>query len=175
MHALDLLASSDAGLRRVVDMGCGPGLLARAVTARGLHYAGIDPQSAFIDRHRASGAAENAVFHVGSVQAMPIVIGKGDAFVLNGVAHHLDDADFLRALREAEKASALIICDHWRTDEKLSMLSRWLQAADRGKFVRPFEQFEHLPRFICRHRQTFSIGLGALTFWPYFCLAYTPE
>jgi len=176
MHALEfLVAAGTTRIRRVVDMGCGPGLLAAAVTARGLRYVGIDPERAFIDRCRARGSSEDKVFLVGSVQAMPATISADDAFVLNGVAHHLDDGDFDRALAIARKAGALIVCDHWRSEEKMSALARWLQAADRGKFVRAFERFERLPGFALRHRQIFTIGLGPLGLWPYFCLAYTPE
>lgn len=173
MRALDFVAANDdAGpIRRVIDMGCGPGFLAAAVTSGGLHYVGIDPERAFIDRCRKLGAAGEKIFHVGSVREMPVEIGTDDAFVLNGVAHHLDEADFERALVLARGAGALIVCDHRQSEEGLA---RWLQAADRGKFVRPFERFERLPGFVCRHSQTFTIGLGPIGLWPYFCLAYTP-
>ena len=175
LSALDALARSGrARIRRVVDMGCGPGLLSAAVAALGLHYVGIDPERAFIDRCRAAGASESRIFYVGSVRELPVAVGRGDAFVLNGVAHHLNDADFIRALTIAASVDALIICDH-RRNHDIGLLAQWLQSADRGKFVRPFEQFEHLPGFTCRHRQVFDIRLGPVALWPYFCLAYTPE
>ncbi|TWF82907.1 class I SAM-dependent methyltransferase [Kitasatospora viridis] len=51
---LDLLPAELAG-RRVLDLGCGEGLVARALAARGAEVLGIDPCAPLLDHARAAG------------------------------------------------------------------------------------------------------------------------
>ncbi|MGV9427966.1 class I SAM-dependent methyltransferase [Streptomyces sp. NPDC003656] len=50
------LLPGELGGCRVLDLGCGEGIVARAVAARGASVAGIDPSPRMIEHARASGA-----------------------------------------------------------------------------------------------------------------------
>jgi hypothetical protein len=158
-----------------VDIGSGPGLLADAVVARGLDYLGIEPEQEFVDACLRRWRDEAATFRRATVRTMTIELHATDVVVLNGVAHHLDDAELDVVLRLARGAGGLIICDHWRLPGEVGALARWLQAADRGKHVRDFGFFVALPGFRTLKAERFPIAVGGVDLWPYFCLAYTPE
>src|SRR2546423_15430771 len=52
------------GGRRIVDVGCGPGLLAKAATNLGFTYIGIDPDRAAIEHARRIHTSEWVKFAV---------------------------------------------------------------------------------------------------------------
>ena len=77
-----------SSIRRVLDVGCGPGTNSAEFT--GLDYLGVDINPAYIAyaRHRHSGA-----FAVADVRSDSIP-GRGtyDFVLVNSLLHHLDDA-----------------------------------------------------------------------------------
>jgi SAM-dependent methyltransferase len=74
-------------IRRVLDVGCGPGT--NAAEFEGLDYLGVDLNPAYIEhaRHRHAGTFEVADVRT---QALP---GRGtyDFVLVNSLLHHLDD------------------------------------------------------------------------------------
>jgi SAM-dependent methyltransferase len=161
--------------RRVVDVGCGPGLLAPTAVSRGFAYLGVEPDPAFIAvgqrRYRDAGAT----FCRATVTTMDVKLGPADIVVVNGVAHHLKDQEMDRLLCVSRDAGALVICDHHRQPGELGIMASALQAADRGRFIRDFSYFQRLAGFELRAAELFRIDMLGMPLWPYFCAAYTPR
>ena len=95
----------------VLDLGCGPGVMADAVRERGLRYVGLDASPAMIRegvaRHR---ALEHARFVVGDVETLPFDDGQFGAVVCMGVLEYLDDAaPAMREIRRVARAGAFVV------------------------------------------------------------------
>ncbi|HEX2256163.1 MAG TPA: class I SAM-dependent methyltransferase [Afifellaceae bacterium] len=73
--------------RRVLDIGCGGGKLAQALTARGARVTGIDPQEEAVEAARK--AAPEAEFVQGHGESLPFDEGEFDAAVFQNSLHHL--------------------------------------------------------------------------------------
>jgi ubiquinone/menaquinone biosynthesis C-methylase UbiE len=84
---------------RVLDVACGPGLVAAAAAARGAAPTGLDFSSAMIGVARA--AYPEIRFELGDAEAMPFADGSFDAVVSNFGIHHVPDP--VKALREASR------------------------------------------------------------------------
>ena len=97
--------------RRVLDLGCGEGWLARALAARGIAVVGIDGSEDLVEAARAAGGGSFHVLGYGEIAADPARAGADfDAVVANFAL--LDDAaaPLLRALRRViAPAGALVI------------------------------------------------------------------
>ncbi|QSB16415.1 class I SAM-dependent methyltransferase [Natronosporangium hydrolyticum] len=93
-----------AGLT-VLDLGCGPGLYAAELLARGAaRVVGVDVSPEMVRLARAEVATDAATFHCQDLQS-PLswaADGEFDAAVMPLVIHHLDDR--VAALREAARA-----------------------------------------------------------------------
>lgn len=100
---LDAILSELNGARCVLDIGCGAGALARALTARGFDVEGIDPQSEVIDR--ACALVPDATFHVASAAALPHRENSFDATVFLNSLHHVPVPDMDAALSEAGRVT----------------------------------------------------------------------
>ena len=79
----------------VLDVGCGPGHLARRLAARGLDVTGLDLDPAMIERARARGAEESHLagspaFVVGDAAALPFDDASFDGVVSTLSMHHWD-------------------------------------------------------------------------------------
>lgn len=74
-------------IRRVLDVGCGPGT--NAAEFAGLDYVGVDINPAYVDHAR---RRHDLRFEVADVRSDPID-GRGtyDFVLLNSLLHHLDD------------------------------------------------------------------------------------
>jgi SAM-dependent methyltransferase len=72
---------------RVLDVCCGPGLVAEAAAARGASAAGVDFSSAMLDLARA--AQPRVEFSQGDAEALPYADGCFDAAVANFGVHHV--------------------------------------------------------------------------------------
>lgn len=89
--------------RDVVDIGCGGGVLVRALTARGARVTGVEiseSQLATAIRDDDSGGARYAV---GVAQRLPLSDQSADVVVFMRAFHHVPPADMLSALREARR------------------------------------------------------------------------
>ena len=152
------------GHSRILDVGCGPGWLARTATSLGMSYLGVDPSPPDGDSRFRRGTARDVV---GS-------IGPADIVVLNGVAHHLDDAEFKDATQACVAAKGLIICDHAR-DHATSTPSRLMQRLDRGRHVRDLDRLLDIHGMRCLETRRFPIRLGGIAVWDYVAAAFKPE
>jgi ubiquinone/menaquinone biosynthesis C-methylase UbiE len=96
--ACDLAAVGPAD--EVVDVGCGPGVAARAAALRGAHVLGVDPARpmlALARRFRRSGVD----YVVGAAESLPIAGGSSTVVWSLATAHHWVDVD--RGLAEARR------------------------------------------------------------------------
>jgi SAM-dependent methyltransferase len=158
--------------QRLVDIGCGPGLLAKTARDLGLTYIGIDPDRAAIENARQK-STEGVEFAVANASDVADFIQAEDIAILNGVCHHLSDRELSLVLSSLKACSGVFILDH-QLDQATSLLNRFLQQNDRGRFVRPSSAFDPLPGYRTSYRVIFSIPSKRLPAWRYFCNFYVP-
>jgi natural product biosynthesis luciferase-like monooxygenase protein len=100
------------GPKRVLEIGCGSGLLLFRLARACAAYTGIDFSSTAVERlTREVGARglHNVTLHVAAADALPPEIGAGgfDVVVINSVAQYFPGADYLvRAIQAAVDAAA---------------------------------------------------------------------
>jgi SAM-dependent methyltransferase len=101
MDALTLIRDTFAPLpgKRILDIGCGPGLLARRLVDAGATVTGIDPGEPALDKARA--AVPEARFEAASAEALPFPDASFDGAVLLNALHHVPDP--ASALAEAAR------------------------------------------------------------------------
>ncbi len=116
---------------RVLDLGCGEGWLARALSARGIEVIGVDASAPLIAAARAAGSGHFLVADYDQLAHDPAVAGGGyDLIVANFALLQQDLLGLLRALRQvlAPGGAVMIqtvhspLCgppyhDGWRTEE----------------------------------------------------------
>jgi ubiquinone/menaquinone biosynthesis C-methylase UbiE len=96
----DLLAAARVGAgMRVLDLACGPGLVASRAAEHGALPVGLDFSSAMIALARADHP--DVRFEEGDAEALPFIDGSFDAVVANFGVHHVPDP--VRALAEAHR------------------------------------------------------------------------
>jgi len=115
--ALDIHADAD-GLRRtlaaarlappmrVLDVACGPGIVACAAAAQAGHVTGIDLTPAMIEQAKARQAREgltNIDWHIGDATGLPFADGSFDAALTRYSFHHMPQP--LTALREMQRVT----------------------------------------------------------------------
>jgi SAM-dependent methyltransferase len=87
-------AVAPGGDERALDVGCGPGLLARAFAPRVSEFVGVDLTPAMVERAgaiaREAGLA-NARFQVADALALPFESGSFDLAVTRLALHHMPD------------------------------------------------------------------------------------
>ncbi|HEY6940197.1 class I SAM-dependent methyltransferase [Dokdonella sp.] len=91
-----LLAS---GARRILDLGCGEGWLARALAARGCDVVGVDGSAALVEAARGLGGARYACASYAGLVANPGALGVFDAVACNFALLDADLATPLAAAR----------------------------------------------------------------------------
>lgn len=87
----------------VLDIGCGHGGLAKALTARGFQVTGVDPGEAAVKTARA--AVPNAAFAVAPGENLPFVDQSFDAVAFLNSLHHVPEARMAEALGEAARVT----------------------------------------------------------------------
>jgi SAM-dependent methyltransferase len=85
---LPLVDAHLAGTRRVLDLGCGEGQLARRIAALGAEVVGIDPTAAQIVEARARGGGPH--YARASATEIPVLSGSFDAVVACLVLEHIE-------------------------------------------------------------------------------------
>lgn len=100
LEVFELLVAEAALLdQRVLDVGCGTGVLAAALADRGVRVAGVDPSAEMLGAARP--ATDGAVdLRLGRAEALPFDDGSFDRVVFRLVIHLVD---LPRALREAAR------------------------------------------------------------------------
>lgn len=180
MNMLDKISEAfDSKRCRIVDIGCGPGLLAKLVKKRGFNYLGLDNNLYLIQYCQEVYSDESGIeFTSDGFDGDSIQFTKNDIIILNGVVHHLDDSQMDFLLKKTSLCFAVIIADHLRKSPNLSLsnfLPFILQSLDRGKFVRLYKYFENFNNYNLNYSEEFSISVVSITFWTYFCNFYKPR
>lgn len=121
---------------RVLDCGCGPGLVAEALLDAGLIVTGIDLSAEMVARARARCArfGDRARFEQGSV--FGVDAGGGfDAAVSRYVLHHVEDPRaFVQRQLELVRPGGLVVASDHTTDgdpARAAWHTRWERARDR--------------------------------------------
>jgi len=85
---------------RVLDVGCGEGLLARELSGRAGHVTAIDLDAPILDLARAGESAANIDYVEGNFLTHPFDKESFDAVVSVATVHHMDLADALTRMSE---------------------------------------------------------------------------
>lgn len=130
--------------RRVLDVGCGEGWLARTLAARGIEVTGVDASAPLIEAARALGGGTFLPMTYEEIAADPSPLGMGfDAIAANFAL--LDDRaeELLGALRSALSENGRLIvqtvhplfagadgeyADGWRTETFAAFPGEWPEA-----------------------------------------------
>lgn len=142
-------------LRRVLDVGCGPGTNARHFGAS--EYLGVDINPEYI---RSAERRFGPKFRVADVTTMRIEPGLGyDCILVNSLLHHLPDDEVDRLLGHLATLladdGAVHILDLVLPARR--SLARFLARHDRGEFPRPLDAWEAI----------FSRHFRSVIFQPY--------
>jgi SAM-dependent methyltransferase len=112
---LEVLRNVSPG--KVLDIGCGPGVLIEGLLAQGHEVWGVDLAPAMIQQCCATfGGEPRAHFGVGKIEALDFADGFFDAITCLGVVEYLDDdRAALRELRRVLRPGglAVITCPHF--------------------------------------------------------------
>jgi 2-polyprenyl-3-methyl-5-hydroxy-6-metoxy-1,4-benzoquinol methylase len=84
-----VLDALPAGCERVLDVGCGEGMLALAMSRQVGHVTGIDLHAPTVELARQHAAAGNIDYVVGDVLTHPFEPGSFDAVTSIAVVHHI--------------------------------------------------------------------------------------
>jgi len=128
--------------RRVLDVGCGPGT--NTALFADAEYLGVDINPKYIAHARRKHRRPFVVADVSLYEELP---ATGYDFILvNSFLHHLDTPDNARIL---QRLQAWLSSDGYIHLLELVMppnssASQFLARADRGKFVRPIEEWRGL-------------------------------
>ncbi len=87
--------------RRLLDIGCGAGALARSLSDRGAHVTGVDPNAQSLALARE--AAPQGTFHPAGAEILPFADDSFDGAVFLNSLHHVSTPAMHRALLEAAR------------------------------------------------------------------------
>lgn len=98
---------------RIVDLGCGNGLITQGVASNVASVIGVDFSEKLIKHARHQGAADNVQYVVGDVAALaPSFFASANKVYMIGAVQHLDSGDLsvlLRNLADAPSVEAIFI------------------------------------------------------------------
>jgi SAM-dependent methyltransferase len=99
----------------VLDVGCGTGLLAGQLSARGYQVVGVDPSEGMLEVMRARSPRVQAVKASG--EALPFPPDQFDLVVTVATLHHIADPDRVRAtlaemVRVCRPTGTVVVWDH---------------------------------------------------------------
>jgi 2-polyprenyl-6-hydroxyphenyl methylase/3-demethylubiquinone-9 3-methyltransferase len=161
--------------QRVLDLGCGGGLMAEAMAERGADVIGVDPAVPAIEAARRHAAERQLriVYEAGRAEAIPLADASVDRVVCVDVLEHVDDLGACsREIARVLKPSGWFLFDtinrtplaRWIV---IGLYERVLRAAPHGthdpdKLIRPAELRRHLESvgLACGR----FVGLGPLGF-----------
>jgi 2-polyprenyl-3-methyl-5-hydroxy-6-metoxy-1,4-benzoquinol methylase len=95
---------------KVLDVGCGNGIISRGIGKEGFYVHGIDISNKAIEKAKALTALENVTFHNISAEQLVADGNKYDAVICSEVLEHLNQPEkLLRVLYESLKNDGLLI------------------------------------------------------------------
>lgn len=89
--------------KRILDVGCGTGVLARSLSARGARVTGVDPNEEALAVARQ--AVPTAAFYPVGAQKLPFANHSFDGAVFLNSLHHVPEPGMHEALREAARVA----------------------------------------------------------------------
>jgi ubiquinone/menaquinone biosynthesis C-methylase UbiE len=94
---------------RVLDVGCGPGTVARQLAQEfDVVAVGVDPSPKMIEAARGE-AGIHGKFHVARAEELPFADESFDAVVMRMVIHHLDRSSAFREIRRVLRPSGRLV------------------------------------------------------------------
>jgi len=93
----------DLSGRRLADVGCGHGALARRLAAKGAEVIGLDPQETAVTAAMAADVDSGAHFAAAAGEALPLPGGALDDVLYFNALHHVPARDLDAALAEAHR------------------------------------------------------------------------
>lgn len=104
------------GTQRVLDAGCGPGLVSAALASHCREIVGVDVTPAMIEEARdcaRTRGLENVRFVTAHIGRLPFDDGEFDATVTRYVFHHLEDPfeAFREMVRVTRPGGRIVVCD----------------------------------------------------------------
>jgi SAM-dependent methyltransferase len=102
--------------RRLLEVGCGAGRLARALAARGIEVTGIDasPEMIALARRRSAGAAR-LHFVCGDLMTHPLEPGSFDAVLAVATLHHLPAQQALERIEPLLRPGGVLVIHDLRS------------------------------------------------------------
>jgi SAM-dependent methyltransferase len=154
-------------LRRVLDVGCGPGT--NAARFAGLDYVGVDVNDDYLALARSKYQGQFIQADLGTADLSRL--GAFDAILINSFLHHLPDEDVDRILTHCEKLLAIEGAVHIlelvlpRPPSLATLMARF----DRGRYARTLDHWNSIferhfsPQVI--EPYTFGGGLWAMLYF----------
>jgi ubiquinone/menaquinone biosynthesis C-methylase UbiE len=102
-HADVLLEMIDVAGKTAIDVGCGNGHIARAVTAKGAHVIAIDPSEKQLEATRAAEPAGDEVYVEGVAEDLDLDDGSADIVIFFNSLHHVPVDKMEAAMTEARR------------------------------------------------------------------------
>lgn len=87
--------------KRVLDIGCGAGTLARSLSERGARVTGVDPNTEALEIARE--AVPEGVFQAAHAESLPFANGSFEGAIFLNSLHHVPGPAMDRALQEAAR------------------------------------------------------------------------
>jgi SAM-dependent methyltransferase len=103
LEILERLVDLDG--RDVLDVGCGPGHLVRALAARGARPVGLEVSAERLASALAADDASGARYLVGHAEQLPLLDASVDVVVFMRSLHHVPAQEQFTALSEAHRVS----------------------------------------------------------------------
>ena len=93
---------------RVLDVGCGEGMLARELAGRAGEVVGLDLDEPTLEVARRDAGADNITYLLGDLLTADLAPGSFDAVVSVAVLHHLDEAAGLERMRDLVRPGGVV-------------------------------------------------------------------
>jgi SAM-dependent methyltransferase len=149
---------------RIIDIGCGPGVIVPYLGD--VEYYGIDLNPRYIEEASKKYQSDKIRFKCAGVASLGTSdIGSFDIAMMNGVLHHLSDAEIdscMAAVQKLLKPGGRFCSFDGVYYDKITRLEKFVLDNDRGRFVRTPEDYsllikKYLPnaRYVVKRDGTF--------------------